>query len=321
MREATTILTCMAESLQGFIAQIALSKSKPTVDAYRYDIARFMEYLQETSKIKRPGSIKARHISAYLGYCKLSGKSDSSVNRYYMAIKSYCKHLRRSKVVEGDLTEDITAPKSMLKAPYIPTVEEIARIMEQPNTETQSGLRDRAMLELLYSSGLRASELCDLQLHHIGPRKVMVSCGKRGKTRTVPVTAEAFAWIDRYVAGYRGSERGPLFRTVMGKALKRQLLCAIVVNYAEKAGLAGVTTHTLRHACATHLLDAGADLRLIQEVLGHATIASTQRYTHLSSSKMEEMFTHFHPRKTGTEHARPFGWEELLAEDEGGQDE
>lgn len=315
MKQVKTTLSSMDESLVSFIAQLSLSKSQQTVAGYKYDISRFIEYLQDHTNIKRPAAIKSKHIIDYLGHCKLNGKSDASINRYYMALKSYCKYLRINKVLVSDIMENITAPKNNIKAPRIPTVEEICKILEQPDTNTETGLRDRAILELLYSSGLRASELCSLQLHHIGPRKVMVSCGKRSKTRTVPVTAEAFAWVDRYITGVRGNERGALFLTIMDKPLRRQLLCAIVVGYAEKAGMQQVTTHTLRHACATHLLDSGADLRLIQEVLGHSTIASTQRYTHLSSSKMEEMFTHFHPRKTTTEHVRPFGWEELLEEE------
>lgn len=126
----------------------------------------------------------------------------------------------------------------------------------------------------------------------------MVSCGKGGKTRTIPVTDTACMWISQYIAEYRGNEAGTLFQTKAGKTIRRQLLCALVGYYAKQAGVEGVTTHTMRHACATHLLDEGADLRLIQEVLGHSSIASTQRYTHLSSRKMEEMFKQFHPRKT-----------------------
>lgn len=316
MREAKTILSSMTASLTEFISQLLLSKSKTTVDAYKYDIGKFIEYMEQEARIKKPASIKPKHITDYLGYCKYNGKSDASVNRYYMAIRSYCKFLRRSGLVTFDLTQDITAPRNNIKAPRIPTTEEIARLMQQPDLNTEHGMRDRAIMELLYSSGLRASELCSLQLHHVGPRKVMVSCGKRSKTRTVPLTAEAFAWVDRYILHYRGNERGPLFLTPMGKEMRRQYLCAMIGKYAARAGLEEVTTHTLRHACATHLLDAGADLRLIQEVLGHSTIASTQRYTHLSSSKMEEMFTHFHPRKTTMEHVRPFEWEELLEKED-----
>jgi integrase/recombinase XerD len=296
MKSPNLISSCMKESLNSFVLELSLSKSQPTVEAYRYDVANFIDFLHE-HRVKRMSSIKPVHIVNYLGDCKTRGKEDSSINRYYMSIRSYCRYLRRSKIVNFDLTEDITPPKNNAKAPRVPTIEEINKILEQPDVETESGLRDRAILELLYSSGLRASELCDLELNHIGPTKVMVHCGKRSKTRTVPITEEAYKWIDRYVAEHRGKQKGYLFQTRMGKQLRRQLLCVIVTDYAKKAEIEGVTTHSLRHACATHLLDQGADLRLIQEVLGHSSIASTQRYTHLSSNKMQDMFRQFHPRK------------------------
>jgi integrase/recombinase XerD len=206
--------------------------------------------------------------------------------------------LRKNKIVAHDITEDVSPPKMRQKAPRIPTFEEIKVLLEQPNVENESGLRDRAILDLLYSSGLRASELCDLRLEDIGANQVRVSCGKRGKTRTVPMTGSAHKWVMEYVEKYRGRDSGFLFRTLQCKQIRRQLLCRIVVDYANKAGIDGVTTHTLRHACATHLLDHGADLRMIQEVLGHSTIASTQRYTHLSSHKIHAMFSQFHPRES-----------------------
>lgn len=296
MKTQTQILRWMIETIESFISQLSLSKSKPTIDAYRYDVSKFLEYLLSRN-VRSCKTLKPTHIIEYLGTCKKQGKSDASINRYYMAIRSYCRHLRRSKLVAFDLTEDVDAPRINQKAPRIPTVQEIQSILEQPNTETESGLRDRAILELLYSSGLRASELCALQIHHIGPRQVLVSCGKRGKTRTVPLTEEATDWVDLYIKKYRAGQKGILFATLMGKPLRRQLLCSIVGNYAEKAQVESVTTHTLRHACATHLLDQGADIRLIQEVLGYSSIASTQRYTHLSSNRIEEMFNRFHPRQ------------------------
>jgi integrase/recombinase XerD len=215
-----------------------------------------------------------------------------------MSIKSYCKFLRKNKLVTSDLTEDITPPKSSIKAPYVPSQDEIDRILSAPSDETESGVRDRAMLHLLYSSGLRASELCDLELEDWRGNCIIIRCGKRSKTRTVPITEEAQDEITNYVATYRQEDESKwLFVTLMGKQIKRQLLCSLVGEYAAKVGVHGVTTHTLRHACATHLLDSGADLRLIQEVLGHSSIASTQRYTHLSSNKMQEMFKQFHPRQ------------------------
>lgn len=295
MKTQTQLLSWMHQSLNSYVAQLSLSKSVPTVEAYKQDIAGFLAYLNGKN-IKRMSTIKPCHIIDYLGTCKTSGKSDASVNRYYMSIRSYCRFLRKTKAVSVDLTEDITPPKNSLKAPYIPTIEEVSKILHAPNLETESGARDKAMLELLYSSGLRASELCDLSLEDFKDTCIVVRCGKRSKTRTVPITQEACNAISSYIDTYRGKRPGFLFITLLGKKLRRQLLCSIVVYYANKADVLQVTTHTLRHACATHLLDQGADLRLIQEVLGHSSIASTQRYTHLSSNKMQEMFKHFHPR-------------------------
>lgn len=290
------LISWMKDSLNSFAEQLSLSKSKVTVDAYKFDVARFLEYLIDKN-IKKIGNIKPEHIVGYLGYCKSHGKSDSSINRYYMSIRAYCRFLRRNKEILYDLTQDITPPKNRQKAPRIPTIEEIEKILAQPNVDTESGLRDRAMLELLYSSGLRASELCDLEIKDAQDNQVLVRCGKRSKTRSVPITNEANYWIKRYIKEHRGSEAGYLFLTKMSKQIRRQLLCALVSDYAAKAGIEGVTTHTLRHACATHLLDEGADLRMIQEVLGHSSIASTQRYTHLTSNKIQSMFKQFHPRK------------------------
>ncbi len=296
MTTQTQILGWMLETLNSFIAQLSLSKSGPTIAAYRYDVGNFLEYLKDRN-IKRLSTLKPTHIVDYLGQCKQYGKSDSSINRYYMAIRSYCRHLRRSKLIVFDLTEDITPPRCSQKAPRILTIAEIEAILAMPNLDTESGTRDRAILELLYSSGLRASELCDLQLDDFKGHSIVIKCGKRSKTRTVPVNQDACNAITDYVTRFRNRYPGRLFQTLMGKQLRRQLLCSLVGEYAQKAGIEGITTNSLRHACATHLLDAGADLRLIQEVLGHSSIASTQRYTHLSSNKMQEMFQQFHPRK------------------------
>src|SRR5215207_8066224 len=149
MKSQTQILSWMQESLSSFVAQLSLSKSKTTVEAYQYDVRQFMGFLCEC-KVKRLSGLKSVHVVNYLGKCKEEGKSDSSINRYYMSIRSYCRFLRKSKLVEFDLTEDVTPPRNMQKAPRVPTVDEVQRILEQPNVETESGLRDRAILELLY---------------------------------------------------------------------------------------------------------------------------------------------------------------------------
>ena len=298
MKTRPVILNWMKESLNRFISQLSLSKSQLTVEAYTGDIWHFLEYLQNKN-VKRITTFKTSHIVDYLGHCKTEGKSDASIIRYFMAIKSYCKFLRRNKFIESDLTEDIVPPRSSQKAPNVPTLEEMERLIKVPTMKmcNESTVRDQAMLMLLYSSGLRASELCDLKLEDFKQNSIVVKCGKRSKTRTVPMTVEASEAINLYIEQYRGKKPGYLFLTKMSRRIRREFLSAMIVRYANKVGLQDVTTHTLRHACATHLLDQGADLRLIQEVLGHSSIASTQRYTHLSSHKMQEMFQQFHPRK------------------------
>ncbi len=296
MKIQKQITSWMSETLEGYEEQLVLSKSATTVAAYRRDVTCFFEYLMKKG-VKRLGHVRGDHVISYLGYCKAEGKSDASLNRYYMAIRSYCRYLRKARLIGVDLTDDVTPPRTRLKAPRIPSVHEIERIVTAPGSESESGVRDRAILELLYSSGLRASELCDLELEDFREDSVLVQCGKRGKTRSVPLTGEAARAINDYVDRYRGKDAGYLFITMGGKQLRRQLLCKLVCLYAKKAGVDGVTTHTMRHACATHLLDQGADIRMIQEVLGHSSIASTQRYTHLSSNKIMAMFKNFHPRK------------------------
>lgn len=296
MDSQIAILSWMQALLNDYTAQIILSKSTQTSKAYIFDITRFLEYMQ-LKGVKRLTHFSGTLIVSYLGHQKSLGKSDASINRYYMSIRSFCRFLRKTKALPEDITLDISAPMFRQNAPYVPTVAEIIRLLDTPNRETQSGRRDRAILELLYSSGLRASELCDLAINDCAGFQVMVKQGKRGKTRTVPITQGAHDAIAQYIQQDRGTKAGPLFQTVMGKKLRRQLLCKAIRQYGKKAGIEAITTHTLRHACATHLLDQGADLRLIQEVLGHSSIASTQRYTHLSSNKIQEMFKQFHPRK------------------------
>jgi integrase/recombinase XerD len=296
MRSQTQILGWMKESLNSFLLEEGLDRSAHTMEAYKYDIGKFLEYLHGKG-VKKISSLKRQHVIDYLGYCKQGGKSNATVHRYFMAIRCYCKYLRKTKALEGDIVADIKAKRGTLPAPYIPSRAEIDCLLAQPCQGSESGTRDKAILSLIYSSGLRASELCDLELQDFRGYEVIVKCGKRSKTRTVPVSEEVSINIRTYIDLYRGKEPGYLFLTILGRQLRRQLLCKMVVEYARKAGIRGVTTHTLRHACATHLLEQGANLRFIQKMLGHSTIASTERYTHLSGKEMQEMFEQYHPRR------------------------
>lgn len=274
-------------------SQSLVTKSPLTASAYTQSVAACIQFCAEKG-VKRARSLQPKHLEAYIKELRRQKKSEATVARVICSMRSFCKWLRKEKILKVDATEDIAPAKVRTTPPRVPSEKEIEAIFAAIDVESPSGIRDRAMLELLYSSGLRASELCDLQCNHFRGACVTVICGKRGKTRTVPVSSEAALWIERYINEFQPDRH--LFITLQRKKITRTLLSMTVRRYALKARVPDVTAHTLRHACATHLLDGGADLRLIQEVLGHESIATTQRYTHLSGAKMDEMFRKFHPR-------------------------
>lgn len=291
----------MSELLLSFEESLVLSKTDLTRQAYCFDVGRFLSFLQEKG-IKRVASLSRLHVQSYLSDLKLRGMKNSTIVRNYMSLRALSRHMQRNKIVSEDITDNVPVPRNNQIAPKIMSRAEIDRLLAQPDLSTPTGLRDRAILELLYSSGLRASELCALDLEDWQENSVRIKLGKRQKTRTIPITRAANEYIERYVKEARGEGFvDALFLTCQGKRLRRQLLCRLVVNYAEHAEIEGVSTHSLRHACATHLLDAGADLRLIQEVLGHSSLQATQRYTHLSGEQMKARFEQFHPREKAHE--------------------
>lgn len=296
-RQKLTWRSWMRENLEGFSQQLMLIRSELTRIEYVRDVVGFIDYLCER-EIKRITSIKPQIVMDYLAKRKKDGKKDASITRYFMSIRSFSLYLRKIKAIREDFTEFLPRPRNTQKTPKIPTREEIDRLLLIPSENTESGVRDRAIMELLYSSGLRAAEICNLELQDITDTKVLIECGKRSKPRSIPITQSAHIAIQSYIDRYRGKDRGYLFLTLGNKKLTRQFLNKTIKMHAKKAGIHEITTHTLRHTCATHLLDEGADLRLIQEILGHSSIASTQRYTHLSSNKMKEMFNKYHPRGT-----------------------
>lgn len=295
-KQLTTTTKTLTDYLEIFITEIAWTCKDLTVKAYCSDLTHFIDWLEFT-KFKRLSSLSATHIQVYLTQCKSAGYNDASLYRRYISIRKFTKFLQRKAVLHSDITKDIPIPSVRVKAPRVPTHDDVLKILEQVNTETESGCRDRAMLELLYSSGLRASELCDLKVSDIQEGSVQVKQGKGDNIRTLPVTKSALHWISVYLDNYRDySQKDYLFVTLQGKRIRRQLLTSLVTKYSQEAGISGVTAHTIRHACATHMFEQGADIRFLQEILGHAYISTTQRYTHLSSTKLQDMFKSFHPR-------------------------
>ncbi len=246
------------KTLIEYLEELQLSKSYSTVEGYSYDISKFIEYMLDQG-MRRLATLKSQNIISYLTYCK-DYKSEATINRYYMSLRSFCAFLLKRKYIKEDIIEEITVPAAKQKAPKILTEDEIEALISATDLDTEAGLRDRAILELFYSSGLRVSELCDLSFEDISANSVRIVSGKGSKTRTIPMTHGCRKWIDQYIEKYRGKEEGYLFLTLQGKKLNRHVVFKMVAKNAQKAGLERTTPHSLRHACATHLLDSGAEL-------------------------------------------------------------
>lgn len=276
--------------LHDFIAFLRSEKgfSPHTIEAYERDIRTFIASY----------SLTVESVIAHLSKLKKQGYASSSIARALIAIKVFLRFLFREQVLDQNLSALLETPKLWQLIPEVMTQEEVERLLEAPDPATSSGARDKAILEVLYASGLRVSEVCSLSLYSIDETSVKVT-GKGGKDRIVPIGRPALRAVDHYLLRYRDRHGGDaLFVTNRGKRIDRIGIWKMIKKYALKVGIQKtISPHTLRHSFATHLLDHGADLRIIQEMLGHAQIATTDRYTHVSHSRLQTAFSKFHPRK------------------------
>jgi integrase/recombinase XerD len=276
--------------------------SSNTVAAYRRDVSDL------AARLRRQGrslaDARPDDIVDWMEALRKSGRRGATVTRRLAAARSFFRYLGEEGKLNRDPTEHIERPRVPRPLPKTLSRQATAALVEAPDTSTPRGLRDRALLELLYASGLRASECLTLALGDVNLSAGYVQCvGKARKERMVPVGEEALAWIRRYLFEARSRflrgrrDSGRLFVGPRGRALTRQALWQIVRAAATKAGLrARVSPHTLRHCFASHLLEGGADLRAVQTMLGHADISTTQIYTHLPSATVRRMYRQFHPR-------------------------
>ncbi|MEZ4766765.1 MAG: site-specific tyrosine recombinase, partial [Calditrichia bacterium] len=232
------------------------------------------------------------------------GLSASSVARNYSSIRTFHKFLILENITGKNPTELLETPRLARKLPEVLTVDEVIEILESPDIETSDGVRDRAMLEVLYGAGLRVSELIGLKIEHVFfDEELLRVLGKGSKERIVPVGAEALVWTKRYIAITRpmvakGLEsKSQLFLNRFGKPFSRMGIYNIVRKYVDLSGISKrVYPHIFRHSFATHLLENGADLRAVQEMLGHSDISTTQIYTHVKRQYLREEYKTFHPR-------------------------
>ena len=279
-----------------FLAYIRSERgfSSHTVSAYRADLCQFFSFMQHSSVKHMPEL--ALHFFAHLHQKQLAVAS-----RYRMAaaLRSFFRFLAFEKFEDAKLFTEIPLPKLWQLIPDTLSAQEVQKLLEAPDCGSAKGLRDRAILEVLYATGVRVSELCELTLSSLTEQEIRVR-GKGGKQRIVPMGEWALQAVDAYLAGARGravKNSAPLFVSMKGKNMTRGAIWQLVKRYAKEAKIAkNVSPHTLRHCFATHLLDHGADLRVIQELLGHSDIGTTERYTHLSHHRLLQAFDASHPR-------------------------
>lgn len=281
------------EAVDAYLLYIGSERgfSSHTVAAYQGDLSRFVKGLE----VKSMEEVRRHHITAAMAAMQREGYASSSIMRLLMAVKGFFRFLKREGWVEENCAFYVEGPALWQLIPEVLTVDEMERLLALPDRSTFVGARDLAVMELMYASGLRVSEVCGLAVCDIDDTFVRVF-GKGGKERVVPVGGRAIAAVDHYLTTFR-QEGEALFVTSRGKPLDRVTVWARVKQYAKLAGISRpVSPHTFRHSFATHLLDNGADLRVIQEMLGHASIATTDRYTHVSQRQLQEAFQKYHPR-------------------------
>ncbi len=291
--------------LQDFLNYLRIERNlaKNTQEAYMDDLADFWAFLH-VHKTQDPAEVDHRLLTDYARDLKQRKMAETSVARHFSSLRAYYKFLIMEGFIEKDPTQFLDSPRLPASLPKILNVEDIELLLNAIDIDSPLGLRDRALFELMYAAGMRVSEVCDLTIEQIlVDEDLILVRGKGNKERIVPLGGEAKKWLSEYLEHGRPSlkkgyyNEGILFLNNRGKPLQRKGIWFILKKLAEKAGLKKpVSPHTFRHSFATHLLEGGADLRIVQEMLGHVDISTTQIYTHLDSSYLKEVHSSFHPR-------------------------
>ena len=310
----------MKKHLQSFLEHLRLNRnaSRHTVLAYRSDLSQFLAFLKaRVGPSAKPADVTHQHVRAFLGELYRRGNARASSARKLASVRSFTRYLRREGHLEQDLGTLVASPKLQRKIPAHLDPDEMRRLIETPDESSLLGRRDRTILELFYASGLRLSELVGLDLDDINLSSRMVRVqGKGGKERIVPFNRSAAGAIRTYLQDRKallrrrplfaktkpqtrthGAGRAPLFVNYRGGRLSARSVDRLVRRYvARSGGKPGISPHALRHSFATHLLERGADLRVIQELLGHARVSTTQRYTHINAAHLTRLYRKIHPR-------------------------
>ncbi len=271
-----------------------------TLAAYRRDLARYRAFL-EKEKATDWQKVTRTHILKYLGAEGKRGLESSSIARGLVSVKLFHRFLTKERHVGSDVTSVLESPKLWKKLPHFLTSPEMESILKMPDVKTATGIRDLALLECLYATGMRVSEITEIPVENIYLDNHFIKCrGKGDKERLVPLGSMAVAACRNYLEKVRSkmkAKTGHFFLGRRGEGLTRQFVWQMIKKYARLTGIAKeITPHTFRHSFATHLLERGADLRVVQELLGHSDIATTQIYTHVSGNRLKSVHAKFHPR-------------------------
>lgn len=294
----------MNQWLDQFLHYLIVEKglSKNTIEAYSHGLSRFLNHLKEEG-VQEVEEIRKFHVRGFLLTLRKRNLSTRSIVRNLVVIRTFFRFLIQEGILEATPTENLESPEFAKTLPEILTLKEIEQLLEQPDLQTPRGKRDRAMLEMLYATGMRVSELTQLPIHQVNLEGGYVLLyGKGSKERIVPLGVEAIKWVTLYLKESRGilakgKESPFLFINRSGKAMSRQRFWKSLKDYARRAGLRKrITPHLLRHSFASHLLEGGADLRSVQMMLGHVDISTTQIYTHVTGERLKKIHQRYHPR-------------------------
>ena len=292
----------MATDLERYGAYLEARKaSQNTISSYLRDVSQFSEYLQNGQSMELR-SATSETVREYMNWMAVHGKSDASVTRFLASAKSFYGFLLSAGEVDSNPAKGIAARKAERKYPEILTSKEVELFLEQPQCVDAKGFRDHAMLELLYATGLRVTELVSLETGDLNLTGKFIRCTSKGRERIIPLYRGAVKALQDYLRDVRPQliadrRETALFVNMNGERMTRQGFWKIIKSYQEKAGIhKDITPHTLRHSFAVHLLENGADLRSIQEMLGHADISSTQIYAQVVQRKLRDVYQKAHPR-------------------------
>ena len=294
-------MKCEIEEFIGYLHNTR-GTSKNTEVSYERDLKKLERFLTE-EKIESVEQVNGTLLNSYVMYMERKNFAASSISRSIASIRAFFHFLCQTRSWKENPAEHLKAPKIEKKMPGILTIDEVDLLLKQPRENTAKGIRDRAMLELLYATGIRVSELISLTLKDINLKLGYITCSSGEKERVIPFGSAAKRSVEHYMEGARaellGSQESEmLFLNCSGKSMSRQGFWKVLKSYAEAAGIQqDITPHTLRHSFAAHLVQNGADLKSVQEMMGHSDISTTQIYMNMNMNKIRDVYMKAHPRR------------------------